>query len=114
MSETSGSKMKFDLRAALRRAKQMKTRWRNGAGPYSMSEKDPKKKYIDEDDETPIEKQLIKENLAEDKNEAPGPGQYYSYEKFSTLNVQYKDPSHQFFNSTEDRFKGSLFSIEES
>ncbi len=43
----------------------------------------------------------------------PGPGQYYSYEKFSTLNVKKKDPKHQFFQSTEDRFKGSIFQVPE-
>lgn len=48
------------------------------------------------------------------KEESPGPGQYYSYEKFSTLNVKSKDLRHQFFSSTEDRFKGSLFNQDES
>jgi hypothetical protein len=36
----------------------------------------------------------------------PGPG---SYTKFSTLNIKKKQPKYQFFDSTEDRFKGSLF-----
>jgi hypothetical protein len=43
-----------------------------------------------------IEKQLLREHLHE-RNEMPGPGQYYSYEKFSTLNVKKKDVRHQFF-----------------
>jgi hypothetical protein len=53
------------------------------------------------------------ENLKDDKNEAPGPGSYYNYEKFSTMNVKHKDVKHQFFNSTEDRFKNSIFGVED-
>jgi Sperm-tail PG-rich repeat len=52
--------------------------------------------------------------MGPDKNVVPGPGQYYSYEKFSTINVKKKDPKHQFFSSTEDRFKHSAFAVEDN
>lgn len=57
---------------------------------------------------------MIRENLKAEKNDLPGPGQYYSYEKFSTLNVKKKDVRHQFFSSTEDRFKNSVFAVDEA
>ncbi|TNV82951.1 hypothetical protein FGO68_gene4078 [Halteria grandinella] len=102
-------KDKYDIKKALRRAQNMKKRWRNEKGPHTIEGG-----YSDEDDEDiPIEQQLIRENLAQDRNEVPGPGSYYSYEKFSTLNVKKKDPKHQFFSSTEDRFKHSIFAVDE-
>lgn len=87
----------------------MKKRWRNYKGPHGEN----RVYNSDDEEEGSIEQQLIRENLAQDRNEVPGPGSYYSYEKFSTLNVKKKDPKHQFFSSTEDRFKHSLFVVDE-
>jgi hypothetical protein len=50
---------------------------------------------------------MIQDNLRQNAEEGPGPGQYYSYQKFSTLKVKQRQPKFQFFDSTEDRFKGS-------
>ena len=97
----------------------MNRRWRNmGGGPHSSIGEYQNRPYIEEspamtDDETPFQQKIIDDNL-KSKEDIPGPGQYYSYEKFSTLNLKLKQPRFQFFDSTEDRFKGSVFGHDEA
>eukprot|EP00347_Sterkiella_histriomuscorum_P012345 403368949 len=43
------------------------------------------------------------------KNATPGPGSYYNPNLQSSIKKQYKEQKHQFFGSSEDRFKGSVF-----
>lgn len=90
--------VKFDVRKALRRAQQIKRRWRNGQGPHSLNNAEINERLMNSthsslEEGYSIEKQLLREHLHE-RNEMPGPGQYYSYEKFSTLNVKKKDVRH--------------------
>jgi len=70
----------------------MKKRWRNenAAGPHSSIGE--YQNYGDDsfysDEDISIEKRIIQENLRSNANEVPGPGQYYSFQKFSTLKVK--------------------------
>ena len=46
----------------------------------------------------------------EEKNdEMPGPGHYYNGDKFSSIKKQFKQEKFQFFGTSQDRFKGSIF-----
>lgn len=48
----------------------MKKRWRNDKGPHGENGV----YNSDDEEEGSIEQQLIRENLAQDKNDVPGPG----------------------------------------
>ena len=45
----------------------------------------------------------------ERNDQMPGPGHYYNGEKFSSIKKQFKQEKFQFFGTSQDRFKGSIF-----
>lgn len=65
--------MKHDIKKALRRAKLINKRWRNAEGPHSNFDMQYDEDDQSQDDNIPIEQQIIMENLALDKSN-PGPG----------------------------------------
>ncbi|CDW73467.1 UNKNOWN [Stylonychia lemnae] len=74
--------------------------------PFSIGEFH--KKFVDQVKHSE-DSELEESDDDKQKQASPGPGHYYNAQKFSSIKKEFKEQRHQYFGSSEDRFKKSIF-----